>query len=536
MRNLIVFLLFLLLSLAWTRPLALRLTEAFPGNAGDHDVVTFIWNLWWVRHAVMELHTSPLTTELVFAPFTIDLRVHTLGLLHGLVSIPLQPFFGVIGSFNIILWLTMTLNGFTAYLLARRFWSSDELARIAGALVAINPALTFFIATGRPSFASIWPLAVATLLLDQLIERCRARDAIGLGLVAVAALLLDLQIFLFLALWIGFYLLAQRSRTIFTPGFLWRAGLAGLIPAVPLFFIFFGALQGAAAPSLEDSLRYSIRFRDFFHPATVRFLMGWATPLLTVAALFMARRGPWLFIGFGFLVLSLGATLQPTALPLPFAALRELPGLAQFRTPYRFTAPAALALALAGVTAIDSLRKRWPQKSRSGLQGVLLLVLVDGFTAEPQHHPFEIQSYPPERIYQRIADEPGEFTVLQVPLGVRSGVDAFGSEETLQFYQMTHAKRAINGMVARVPKQFFDFYRASPAFRLLAGEPVEDDELVLADLTYQLRGMKVGYIVLHLEKVAPERLEQIVELLEQIPDIELVEATSSIKAYRQSLR
>ena len=110
MRNLIACFLFLLLSLAWTRSLALHITEAFPGTAGDHDVVTFIWNLWWVRHAVMVLHTSPLTTELVFAPFTVDFRIHTLRLLHGLFSIPLQPFFSVIGSFNIILWLTMTLG------------------------------------------------------------------------------------------------------------------------------------------------------------------------------------------------------------------------------------------------------------------------------------------------------------------------------------------------------------------------------------------------------------------------------------------
>ena len=338
---------------------------------------------------------------------------------------------------------------------------------------------------------------------------------------SIAAVLTDFQIALFLGLWLIAYSVAARKVT---PKLLVSVAIA----AVPMAF-FLPALMDPRnpPPSLEDSLVYSLQIGSFADPPTLRFLLGWTLPVLTLLAVYVSRARPrvlpWLITGGVFIVLALGARLQPTDVPLPFALLRELPGLGQFRTPYRFTVPAALALALAGAGAAAHLRERWHRRL---VAAAIVFALWDGFTAEPQNHPFEVQRYDREPIYERIAAEPEAFTVLQVPLGIRSGTDSFGAHETLQFYQMTHEKRGVNGMVARVPPEVFADYRASATFRFLAGESTEPP--TESELREALRALDVDYVVVHKRWVSPETERAVTSLL----GASTVADTRSVRAFR----
>src|SRR5262245_45422732 len=73
----------------FTFPLILKLTTHFPGAPVDEDVFCFIWNNWWISYAILERHQSPLTTNFILAPFEVDLRLHTFGLLYGVLSMPI---------------------------------------------------------------------------------------------------------------------------------------------------------------------------------------------------------------------------------------------------------------------------------------------------------------------------------------------------------------------------------------------------------------------------------------------------------------
>ena len=103
---------FFALSAILAMPLVLNFTTALPGTSTDHDVAAFVWNIWWSRHALIDLRTNPLLTDYVFYPFTVDLRLHTYGLLYGVLSIPFQPWLGVVGAFNALILLTMAANGY----------------------------------------------------------------------------------------------------------------------------------------------------------------------------------------------------------------------------------------------------------------------------------------------------------------------------------------------------------------------------------------------------------------------------------------
>ncbi len=111
--------------------------------------------------------------------------------LYNLISIPIQPWLGVVGAFNLTVLLTVALIGYATYWLGRHVLGSRTPALIAGVLVALNPALVAHLRVGWPPFASIWPVALALLFLARFTEKRHWRDAASLGLAVLAALLID---------------------------------------------------------------------------------------------------------------------------------------------------------------------------------------------------------------------------------------------------------------------------------------------------------------------------------------------------------
>src|SRR4051794_18117426 len=101
---------FVLAAMMYARPLVRGLTTTMPGSAGDRDVATFVWNVGWVRHA-LATPSALLYSADVLAPFGADLRLHTYGLLLGLVVAPLVDVVGVYGAFNLALLASLALNG-----------------------------------------------------------------------------------------------------------------------------------------------------------------------------------------------------------------------------------------------------------------------------------------------------------------------------------------------------------------------------------------------------------------------------------------
>jgi hypothetical protein len=71
-------------------------------------------------------------------------------------------------------------------------------------------------------------------------------------------------------------------------------------------------------------------------------------------------------------------------------------------------------------------------------------------------------------IYRRIAQEPGDFAILQLPLGWRNSFGTLGSEQTqLQYFQTAHGKAMIGGNISRAPAYKMDYFARIPLFRAL---------------------------------------------------------------------
>jgi hypothetical protein len=166
--HLLTILAYTLLALALTWPLAAHLGTHVPGDGADDPPLT--WNLWWLKHALLELGTNPFDCDHLFYPLGINLAFYTLTILNGFLSIPLQAVSGVICTSNLLLLSSFVLSGYGASLLAAYLLTTENgrqqpagrgsalrlhlAAFTAGLLYAFASSKLFYAALGQWNIAS----------------------------------------------------------------------------------------------------------------------------------------------------------------------------------------------------------------------------------------------------------------------------------------------------------------------------------------------------------------------------------------------
>jgi hypothetical protein len=536
---------YLAIAAVCTFPLITKFATYFPGNKDNNDVFAYIWNNWWTYFAVAHLHAKPYLTEYIFATFQIDLRLHTLGLLYGLCSIPALPLLGPVAVLNAQVFLTIALNGVSSFRFAHYLTRSKAIGFLSGLMIASSPAINFHLATGRPSCAALWPAICVLYFGLRLLDTPGPSLTACLAVSVVATLLADQLVVLFCGFWLVVLLvpvvLAQR-RELLARRFLLAVATVLLISAPPAYLLYWRPLTrvvGYTVPSVSEALTYSIPPGLFASPSFVWHTYGVLPSLALVVGCVLARRypelWPWVLGSVGCLVLTMGPVVHGTKFPLPFALIRTLPGLSQFRTPYRFQIPAAIGMAVtAGITLSRLLGSLSAKTGRRMLSAVAVL-LAGEVVAHRLADGFPIQTMPPEPFYAEIARDPRDCLVLDIPVGVQTGTDRIGSGQALIFYQPVHHKRLISGYVSRAPLAALDYYRKSPALMLLANETPPPGDLE-ADLIRRIDELHVGYVVVHPGLVDGDRLGRIMELLNRTVDLVRLPSTGDLVAFKRTAK
>lgn len=159
----LVLTLYTLLTLALTWPLVTRLTTHVPGVAQwAFDESTFLWNVWYFKHSVVDQVQSPLHSELIWYPLGIDLILYTYNFFHALIAQPLMLAVNLPFASNIALLLSTILSGYGTFLLVSYLLSRapQGLPRVAGYGWRVasgaprTPLLAAFIAGALYAFAS----------------------------------------------------------------------------------------------------------------------------------------------------------------------------------------------------------------------------------------------------------------------------------------------------------------------------------------------------------------------------------------------
>lgn len=266
--------------------------------------------------------------------------------------------------------------------------------------------------------------------------------------------------------------------------------------------------QRAANPELSG-------FRDI---NTV--FLGWMTlaAALVGAVAFWRKVRTWVWTSVVFGVLTLGPLLQingryrfdldglETTVPLPFAVLHFIPIVKANRAPNRNSVLLMLGIAvLVGYGLywlLDRMRRGKLTMNVHWLRPALAGMLAFAIVFEHLALPLPLSDARVPTVYDTIAAEPGDFSIMQLPLGWRNSFGVLGPEKTLlQYYQSAHGKPMLGGNISRAPDFKMDYFRRIPYFYALTevqfGRPVApevieaavaqaDDLMYLYDTRYVL--------------------------------------------------
>jgi hypothetical protein len=129
---------YLLLTLGMTYPLVRHLLTSLPGDG--FDGWQNYWNLWWVRHALIDLGLNPFFCPLMDFPAGADLIFQTINIFNTW-TLPIQLAGGTIAAYNAVVLFSFAASGLGGYLLARYVVRGRSAwpAWIAGLVFAFSP-------------------------------------------------------------------------------------------------------------------------------------------------------------------------------------------------------------------------------------------------------------------------------------------------------------------------------------------------------------------------------------------------------------
>jgi hypothetical protein len=530
------------------------------GNLTPTDGWMFVWNLWWVKTALLERGVSPLFTPDLFYPRGVSLGLHSLSLANGLLSVPLQALCGPIAAHNWLVLLSFALSAVGVYALARELGAAVPGAIAAGVAFSLCPYRVAHSVGHLNLVSTQWiPLTLWALL------RLRRSPGIGYAALttvfAVLAALSSWYYAIFVAV-AAVPVLAFGGPTAGRPAWPWLLGSATVVWGV-ILLVLGRALVGAAAGQYGHGMRQGMQISRTFSADVVAYLVpSILHPYLKyhVAGLFNRLSGNWLessvfpgyvmmvvaawwfargssprrtklliaTVGTVALVLSLGpclhvageSSLLPTSMkddsrwsgcvPLPYALLASSPlgGLA--RIPARWGLLVSLSLALAVACALGS------SKTLS-----IAVAAVAAFEFLPGGVPVGGLDVPD---FYRGLD--GNGAVLELPVDLQMC--------SYTYLQTIHRRPLTYSHVSRLPLEALDLLGDIPRQLVSPGtHHVLMNAGVLRRPSWPefLDGAGVGWVVLHLDRLRPD-VRRTAPMLLKRPGIKLVAQEGEALLYR----
>ena len=539
-----VFAAYSLLSIVMTWPVVLHFATHTMGDGMDDS--QFLWNYWWVKHALVDLKTNPFYTDYMFYPHKNGLALHTFLFLNGLFSIPLQYFLTLPAIYNLFVLLSFSLSGLGAFVLARRFVKDWKAAFAAGLIFAAYRCVYIRIGWANICSAQWVPFYLLFLLKAFDENPYRPRASIFAGVFLVFNFFSDYYHFIACCIFtlaiLVFYWAARMRR----PAELAKRFLPALIVSAPFIspVIYWALHEGAAGQGLGNLdwratgvAKNVADIAGFFSPHKDNPVLGglslykyftgeWNYSYLGVVAVFFSvyaflqyrkdrgkieggllRREKMALMLWGlsaavFMILAMGPYPhflgRQIPVPLPFKLFSLSGFLSGLRAPDRFSIYAVLALSM--LAAIGMERAFARKKFLFALAVPLILI---EYTTAP--YPLYDRSIPP--VYDTIAADDNAQTILEIPAFLQYGIAHVGHfADYVLYYQTYHEKKLFNGYLSRVPDATIYSYFNLPVIRsLLQIGYLENNENALKlamDTDRQIAPdfinlFGVGYVVVH---------------------------------------
>lgn len=453
------------------------------------DALQYIWTMWWTDKALFDLHTSPANLRCiqfpsgVYHPFLLAVDYV------GFAGLPITRLASPTVAHNLLTLLAFILNGLTAYLFCLDLTGNRLGSFVGGLVFAFLPNRMAHAIGGHVDLISTYWFPLYGLLLMRLLRRPSVPLALLCGLsLSLSAWVQVLYIPYFLipltiAILAHVSLAERRSLRPALPALLLTLGVTALTAAPFLLPFLLESLQGTLGYLQEGGATvFSADLLSFLAPSPtnpvlrrlglippfaqrvvpenfvlteVLFYLGLCPLALAIWA--MCRRprraAVWAILSAGTAVLSLGPLLRVNGylvafevdnlrsyVPLPYALLMRLPGLALGRTPGRLGMTVGFGLALLVAYGWADLMERLGPRPRLGATALLsTLVMVEYLVYWPiPTLPLSVPYY-----LHQMPCSPGRGAVLNIPLTRRR------VNQIALYHQSIHEQPLIGGRVFR---------------------------------------------------------------------------------------
>ncbi len=241
----------------------------------------------------------------------------------------------------------------------------------------------------------------------------------------------------------------------------------------------------------------------------------------------------WITAALLFAVLSFGPTLhlagRDLGVPLPYAALHELPIANHIRIPMRYGLMTLLGVALLAAAGVNSLAAHVHPALLLGFSTTLIL-------GEAAVLPYPTLNVSVPHVYETIAAQPGDFTILEIP------TFNWRAAAASEVFQVVHRKRILRVYTNRIAPELADYFslRQTPivvrSLRILEGaeegplsaEARSEDQGAAPAV---IRFFKLRYAVLHREWLNADAAAQIDQYLREVLGARIVSNEGTVTGY-----
>lgn len=299
--HLLVLSFFGILSVVMTYPLTLHFSDSIVGAPWDNFV--WLYDLWWLRHSLLDLGAWPTFNPEMFHPFGYDLGLSEMMLANKLLALLPLLLFDEVVAYNFVVLLSFVLSGWATYLFVRYLTGNQVAGLIAGVVFAFSPFRIHILGAGwLPLISTQW-VPLTFLYLERTVREGRMKTAGAAGLFFALIVLSSWYYAFIIGTAVGLYLLwrlrpwRERLLDVTTVRLLVVFGLVAVFVALPSLVPALSLRGNGVTWSIGEIEKWSACLDDFFLPNIYHPV--WGEGLLRLRSNFQGY--PWYVPGLGYL-------------------------------------------------------------------------------------------------------------------------------------------------------------------------------------------------------------------------------------------
>lgn len=277
-RHLAAFLLFTVLTGIMAFPVVDIMSRGgVPGWEGDN--LYYVHSVWWWKHSLFELHTSPFFDPESFYPVGRENGRSELSASNTIAALPITAIFGPVAAYDLTILLTFVLTGFFTYLWVQHLTGRRDAGVLAGVIAAFMPLRFAHLPGHLPDLATQW-IPLTLYAIEKFMERRTLARGLFVG-AAIAGVVLGCWYYGYsLAIMLPIYVVLRTWRKPVWRDPQWWIGLAAataiaLIVVSPFLYQMFRLRDGGAmVRTMTEMDSWSLNPYDIVLPNAVHPLFG----------------------------------------------------------------------------------------------------------------------------------------------------------------------------------------------------------------------------------------------------------------------